>query len=133
MKLKDIVLLTHGIDGQTITQKGDDLIKILKHLTGRCLCIVLILMMSFIFAGPIPYHADYDVGVRTIYLDNGNNIDCRRTWIYDDQIFCQKYNGTLGFPLSQINVGKTFRDIATESGDKKTRVLREIRKYRNIK
>ena len=108
------------------------LIKIVENLTVRSLCILLIFMMSFIFSGPVRYHSDYDIGVRIIYLDNGNLIECRKTWIDNEQIFCQKYNGTLGFPLSQIDMEKTFQDILLESGEEKKRVLKQIRKYRKM-
>jgi hypothetical protein len=82
------------------------------------LCVVF---FTLAILDPLPsysqnrYDLDKDVGIKTIYLSNGNSITCGKTWFGNETIYCHKYGGTVGIPLKQLDLQKTLEGMSDQA------------------
>jgi hypothetical protein len=83
--------------------------------------------------GPLPsycqngYDLDKDVGIKTIYLSNGNSIACGKTWFDNETIYCHKYGGTVGIPLKQLDLQKTLEGIPDQAKNRLKAIIKPQR------
>lgn len=73
------------------------------------------------------YNLEKDVGIKTIFLSNGNRIHCGKTWLGNETIYCHKYRGTVGIPLSQLDLRVIRWHDQTGIGDDKERFHQRLR------
>jgi hypothetical protein len=89
-----------------------------------------VVLSTLAILGPLPsycqngYDLDRDVGIKTIYLSNGNSITCGKTWFADETIYCHKYGGTVGIPLKQLDLKKTLEGMPDQAKNRLNAIIK---------
>ncbi len=74
------------------------------------------ILLSFSMIG---FAKEYPDTINTIYLKDGQVIECDMGWIDKDTLYYRKYGGTIGIPLKKIDIDKTFKkSIEKEKSNK---------------
>lgn len=128
-KFQDFLSAERNAHCSVVSQKAENLKMNCSRIPGF-LCVVL---FTFAILGPLPsysqnrYDLDKDVGIKTIYLSNGNSITCGKTWFGNETIYCHKYGGTVGIPLKQLDLQKTLEGMPKENKNRLKAIIKPRR------